>query len=171
MAPTAQVRRTREQIVREHMDSENRHEFDATMATFHHPRYELIATGDVYDGTEEVERYFAETRRAFPDQRNELLALHHANHAVLVEAVVRGTHLGPLRSLPPTGREYELPILSIFFFQGEKLICERVYFDQNTVLRQLGIVRDPLSIGGRLQTLVGHPWTIGRGLVRRVIGR
>ena len=34
----------------EHMESENRHEFDVTMETFEHPRYELIATGDVFDG-------------------------------------------------------------------------------------------------------------------------
>src|SRR5947208_13019999 len=100
MAPTAAVRKKREEIVREHMDSENRHEFDATLKTFDHPRYELIANGEVYDGAEEVQRYYDETRRAFPDQRNELLALHHAEDAVLVEAVVRGTHLGPLRSLP-----------------------------------------------------------------------
>jgi steroid delta-isomerase-like uncharacterized protein len=169
--PNPILRRKRESIVREHMDSENRHEFDATLATFEHPRYELIATGDVYNGTEEVERYFEETRRAFPDQRNELRALHHADDAVLVEAIIRGTHLGPLRSLPPTGRSFELPILSIFLFDGEKLVCERVYFDQATMLRQLGIARDPVSIGGRLETLVGHPLTIGRGLLRRVIGR
>jgi steroid delta-isomerase-like uncharacterized protein len=165
------LREKRESIVREHMDSENRHEFDATMKTFHHPRYELIATGDVYDGAEEVESYFEETRRAFPDQRNELLALHHADDAVLVEAVVRGTHNGPLRSLPPTGRAFELPILAIFVFEEDRLVCERVYFDQATMLRQLGIARDPLTIGGRLETLVGHPLTIGRGLLRRVTGR
>lgn len=171
MAPNPILRRKREAIVREHMDSENRHEFDATMATFDHPRYELMATGQVYDGTEEVERYFEETRTAFPDQRNELLALHHADDAVLVEAVVRGTHLGPLGGLPPTGRTYELPILSIFLFDGEKLIGERVYFDSNTILRQLGVARDPLSLTGRLGTVIGHPLTIGRGIVRRVIGR
>jgi steroid delta-isomerase-like uncharacterized protein len=171
MAPNPLLRRKREELVREHMDSENRHEFDATLETFEHPRYELIGTGEVYDGTEEVERYFEDTRRAFPDQRNELLALHHADDAVLVEAVVRGTHKGPLRSLPPTGREFELPILSIFMFDGDKLIGERVYFDQTTVLRQLGIARDPLSITGRLQTVVGHPWTIWRGVVRQVTGR
>jgi steroid delta-isomerase-like uncharacterized protein len=171
MPPTAAVRRKRESIVREHMDSENSHEFDATLATFDHARYELIATGDVYDGPEEVVRYFEETRRAFPDQRNEVVALHHADDGVLVEAIVRGTHRGPLRSLPPTGRKFELPILAFFVFEGNKLVCERVYFDQATVLRQLGIARDPASLAGRLETLVGHPLTIGRGLVRRVIGR
>jgi steroid delta-isomerase-like uncharacterized protein len=171
MAPTAASRKKREEIVREHMDSENRHEFDATLDTFAHPRYELIATGEVYDGTDEVQGYYDQTRRAFPDQRNELLALHHADDAVLVEAVVRGTHKGPLRSLPPTGREFELPILAIFEFDQNKLVCERVYFDQTTVLRQLGIARDPLSLTGRIQTLVTHPLTIGRGVVRRVTGR
>jgi steroid delta-isomerase-like uncharacterized protein len=171
MPPTDELRRNRESIVREHMDSENRHEFDATMATFHHPRYELVATGDVYDGPDQVQRYFDETRRAFPDQRNELVAMHHADDGVLVEAVVRGTHQGPLRSLPPTGREFELPILSLFVFDEDRLICERVYFDQATMLRQLGIARDPTSLTGRLETLASHPLTIGRGLIRRVTGR
>lgn len=171
MAPNPVLRRKREAIVREHMDSENRHEFDDTMATFHHPRYELMGTGEVHDGPEEVMAYFEDTRSAFPDQRNELLALHHADDAVLVEAVVRGTHSGPLGGLPPTGRSFELPILAIFGFDGDKLMVERVYFDSNTVLRQLGVARDPVSLTGRLGTLVSHPLTISRGLVRRVIGR
>jgi steroid delta-isomerase-like uncharacterized protein len=171
MPPTAALRRKREAIVKEHMDSENRHEFDATLETFHHPRYELIGTGDVYDGPEEVAGYFEETRRAFPDQRNEVLALHHADDGVLVEAVIRGTHEGALRGLPPTGREFEVRILAFFVFEDDKLVCERVYFDQSTVLRQLGIARDPASLTGRVETLVGHPLTVGRSLVRRVIGR
>jgi steroid delta-isomerase-like uncharacterized protein len=171
MAVDAELRRKREEIVREHMDSENRHEFDATMATFHHPRYELVATGEVHDGPEEVAAYFEESRRAFPDQRNELLALHHADDAVLVEAVVRGTHLGPLRALPPTGRTFELPILAIFVFEEDRLTCERVYFDTLTTLRQLGIARDPMSLMGRLEAVVGHPVAIGRGIVRQLTRR
>jgi steroid delta-isomerase-like uncharacterized protein len=171
MVPDPLLRKKREEIVREHMDSENRHQFDDTLATFHHPRYELVPNGEVYDGPEEVMAYFEQTRRAFPDQRNELVALHHADDAVLVEALIRGTHTGPYGSVPPTGRSFELPILSIFVFDDDRLLCERVYFDQNTVLRQLGLARDPLSLGGRLQTLVAHPWTIGHGMVRRVIGR
>jgi steroid delta-isomerase-like uncharacterized protein len=171
MPITAAMRKKREAIVREHMESENRHEFDATLDTFDHPRYELIATGDVYDGPEEVSGYFEESRRAFPDQRNELLSVHHSDDAVIVEAIIRGTHEGPLRSLPPTGREWESRICAMFLFEEDKLVCERVYFDQLTVLRQLGIARDPTTLTGRVETLVSHPVTIGRALVRRVTGR
>ncbi len=67
MPPTKAMREKREAIVVEHMESENRHEFDVTMQTFDHPRYELIATGDVHDGEREVAAYFEETRTAFPD--------------------------------------------------------------------------------------------------------
>jgi steroid delta-isomerase-like uncharacterized protein len=171
MPPATAIRKKREEIVREHMESENRHEFDVTLDTFDHPRYELIATGDVYDGPEEVSAYFEESRRAFPDQRNELRALHHTDDGVMVEAVIRGTHKGNLRSLPPTGREYELPILAFFVFEEDRLVCERVYFDQLTVLEQLGIARDPTSLTGRVETLIGHPLTIGRALIRRATGR
>ena len=146
MAPNPLLRRKREGIVREHMDSENRHEFDDTLATFHHPRYELVATGEVHDGPEEVARYFEDSRRSFPDQRNELLALHHAEDSVCVEAVVRGTHEGPLGGLPPTGREFELPILSIFLFDDDKLVCERVYFDSATIMSQLGLIQPGPSL-------------------------
>src|ERR671911_2754125 len=170
MAVSEELRDKREAIVREHMESENRHEYDATIATFEHPRYELIGTGDVYDGPEEVARYFEETRTAFPDQQNEVIALHHADDAVIVEAWVRGTHLGPYRGLPPTGRRWEMQFVAVFVFEEDRLMCERVYFDANTVLRQLGIAHDPLSITGRLGTVIGHPLTIGRGLVRQVIG-
>ena len=55
------LRDRRGAVVREHMDSENRHDFDATIATFARPRYELIATGEIYDGEEAVRDYFART--------------------------------------------------------------------------------------------------------------
>src|SRR5437764_7987108 len=95
------LRERRESVVREHMESENVHDFDATIGTFGHPRYEIVPTGDVYDGEEEVRRYFAETRAAFPDQRNELIAMHHADDAVIVEFDLLGTHRGELRGIAP----------------------------------------------------------------------
>lgn len=165
-APGADLRERREAVVREHMESENHHDFDTTIATFAHPRYEIIPTGDVYDGEQEVRRYFAETRTAFPDQRNELIALYHAEDAVIVEFDLLGTHLGPLRSLPPTGRAFRTRVCAFFIFEGERIVCERVYFDQLSILRQLGIARDPSSLAGRLAMLVNHPLTIGRALLK-----
>src|SRR3954452_9367816 len=112
------LRQRREAVVRGHMEAENRHEFDVTMATFGHPRYEIVPTGDVYDGEEEVARYFAESRAAFPDQRNEPIAMHHTDDAVIVESDLKGTHLGPLRGIPPTGRAFTCRTLAIFEFEG-----------------------------------------------------
>jgi steroid delta-isomerase-like uncharacterized protein len=140
MAVESDLRATRERIVREHMESENRHEFDVTMATFHHPRYEIVPTGDVYDGQEQVAAYFAESRAAFPDQRNELIALHHADDAVIVEFTLLGTHEGPFRGIPATGRAFECRVTAFFVFEEDRLVCERVYFDVLTILRQLGLV-------------------------------
>ena len=168
---TKALREKREKLVIEHMESENRHEFDVTMETFGHPRYELIATGDVHDGEAEVQAYFDETRTAFPDQRNELIALHHADDAVLVEAWLRGTHLGPYRGLPPTGREFEMRFCAMFLFEGSDLVCERVYFDAGTILRQLGIAHDPLTLRGRVATVFNHPLTVGQAMVRGLLRR
>jgi steroid delta-isomerase-like uncharacterized protein len=134
------LRDIRERVVREHMESENRHEFDVTMGTFKHPRYEIIPTGEIHDGAEAVDRYFKETRAAFPDQRNELIAMHHADDAVLVEFWLRGTHEGELRGIPPTHNAFECRCLAIFEFDGEGLVCERVYFDTATILGQLGLL-------------------------------
>ena len=131
------LRARREALVREHMESENRHEFDVTLGTFDHPRYEIVPTGDVYDGEEEVARYFAETRAAFPDQRNEPIALYHADEGVIVEFWLRGTHRGELRGYAPTGRSFELRALALFLFEEDRLVCERVYFDRATILAQL----------------------------------
>jgi steroid delta-isomerase-like uncharacterized protein len=165
------LRTKREATVREHMESENRHEFDVTMATFHHPRYEIVPTGDVYDGEDEVAEYFRETRAAFPDQRNELIALHHADDAVIAEFDLKGTHLGSFRGLPPTGRDFTCRMTCLFLFEDDRLVCERAYFDSATILRQLGIAHDPASLAGRATTVLTHPLTIGRAVLRQVARR
>ena len=137
---TATLRDRREAVVREHMESENRHEFDVTIATFARPRYEIIPTGEIFDGEEAVRGYFAASRAAFPDQRNELRALHHTDDAVISEFDLLGTHLGSLRGIPPTGKTFRCPMTAFFFFEGDRIVCERVYFDSATILRQLGLM-------------------------------
>ena len=171
MSPEKDIRAARERLVREHMESENVHEYNVTIGTFHHPRYELIGTGDVFDGEEEVRAYFAESRTAFPDQRNEPIAFHHADEALIAEFWLRGTHLGSFRGLPPTGRSFECRMAAFFVFGGPdntELDCERVYFDAATILRQLGVAHDPNTLTGRIATVFNHPLTIGGALLRRL---
>jgi steroid delta-isomerase-like uncharacterized protein len=166
MTVAVDIESKREAIVREHMESENRHEFDVTMGTFHHPRYEIIPTGDVHDGEAAVAAYFKETRTAFPDQRNELIALHHAHDSVVAEFYLKGTHDGPFRGLPPTGRSFTCRMVALFLFEEDRLVGERVYFDSATILRQLGVAHDPLTLKGRVATVLNHPLTIARGVIR-----
>jgi hypothetical protein len=128
------VRATREATVREHMAAENALDFDRALATFGHPRYELIATDTVHDGPDEVMRYFRDSRAAFPDQRNELISLRHADDAVIVEFWLLGTHKG---GPDPTGRPFRCRMTAFFIFEGVDLVCERVYFDSATIRRQL----------------------------------
>jgi len=137
MTESADLRARREAVGREHMEAENVHEFDRVIDTFSHPRYELIATDRIHDGEDAVREYFRETRTAFPDQRNELISLRHAEDAVIVEFWLLGTHLGPLLGIEPTGRTFRCRMAAFFLFEDDRIVCERVYFDSATILRQL----------------------------------
>jgi steroid delta-isomerase-like uncharacterized protein len=145
MTVDANQRAHRETVVRRHMESENTHELEVTLGTFRHPRYELVATGQVYDGEAEVREYFRQTRTAFPDQRNELIALHHADDGVIAEFWLLGTHLGPLQGVPPTGKSFRVRMAAFFLFEGDGIVCERVYFDSQSLLRQLLEGAGPLT--------------------------
>jgi steroid delta-isomerase-like uncharacterized protein len=131
------LRAAREAVVRRHMEAENVLDFDVVIATFAHPRYEIVATGEVHDGEAAVREYFRATRTAFPDQRNVLVSLRHADDAVVVEFDLLGTHRGPLAGIEPTGRGFRCRMAAIYLFDGAGLVCERVYFDSATILRQL----------------------------------
>ncbi len=148
MTQTDTWRERREAIVREHMESENDHAFDVTLDTFDRPRYEIVPTGDVFDGPEAVRGYFEDTRTAFPDHRNELIALHHTDAGVIAEFVLKGTHEGPLRGIPATGRSFACRSVAFFLFEEDRLVCERVYFDAATILGQLGLVQPAPALTG-----------------------
>jgi predicted ester cyclase len=137
MDPSTDAGTRHEAVVREHMASENELRFEDTLATFTHPRYELIGTGQVYDGVDEVLAYYAASRAVFPDQRNEIRAVHHADDAVVVEFDLLGTHTGSLAGEEPSGRSFRCPMVALFIFEGEGIVCERVYFDSGTIYRQL----------------------------------
>jgi hypothetical protein len=123
---TDQRRVAREQLVIEHMESENVQEWARTMATFSHARYEL-PDGQVVDGHDDVMRYWIEGRTVVPDQRNELITLEHPNDdCVLIHFWLRGS---------PTNRKrpFERTLWAIFDFdERDLMINERVYIERPT---------------------------------------
>ncbi len=118
--------------MREHMASENDHEFDRTIATFAHPRYELMASGEVFDGEDDVRAYFARSRTLFPDQRNENAVLRSVDDGVVVEFDLLGTHRD-------TGKSFRSRMLAMFLFEpdGDGIVCERVYYDTSSIVAQV----------------------------------
>ncbi|MFE2447311.1 ester cyclase [Stenotrophomonas sp. NPDC087984] len=136
--PPESVLRAREKLVLDHFRDEVAQDWDATLSTFPHPHYELIALMRVHDGDSEVREYYDGTRVAFPDQNHEIIALRHSVDAVIVEFWLMGTHLGPLGKIPSTGAGHRTRMNAYFIFdENENLVTERIYFDQLTILKQL----------------------------------
>ncbi len=145
---TDELRQRRLEVLEEHFTSEVDQEFDRTLATFNgHPRYEIMATGQIYDGADEVLAYHRRQRTAFPDQRHENVRHHFADDAVIAEFDLLGTNLGELYGMPPTGRSFRVPVIAVFFFEGERITNERIYLDTVSLLTQIGR-RDVLAPAG-----------------------
>jgi hypothetical protein len=130
------------------MELEISHDWDGVIATFDHPRYELLGPGTVFDGEDAVRAYFAASRTPFPDQGNEVIAIaaDDATDSVLVEFWLTGTHLGPLQ-LPSgvveaTGKAFRIRMAASFEFApgSDKIVCERPYYDQSAVLKALDLL-------------------------------
>lgn len=135
-------------VVRRHMALEIAHDWDGVIATFDHPRYELMGPGTVFDGEAAVRSYFAASREPFPDQSNEVIAIaaDGNSNTVLVEFWLTGTHLGPLklglRTIEPTGRAFRIRMAASFEFApgSDRIVCERPYYDQSAVMKALGLL-------------------------------
>lgn len=133
------LRARRDAVVKAHIEAETiQHDVAAALATFHHPRYEVPAMGAVVDGGDAVHGLLTQLLGAFPDFWLEQIAVHHADNAVILECRFGGTHRGPWASIAATGNPMEVQAACIFVFEGDRLVCEKVYFDHATVLRQLG---------------------------------
>jgi len=159
----------RRAVVEEHIQCENRHDLDALMATFGtDARYDDEPWGDHRTGRDGVRSYYIELMRALPDLAIEVKQWHVAAETLVVEVIIRGTHLGPWRGLPATGRRMEFPLCGIYAFDAnDRLAGERIYYDRGVVLSQLGLFSEPMRGWGRVVTGLSHPLTIARAYLRR----
>ncbi|MCG3200347.1 MAG: hypothetical protein NFCOHLIN_00199 [Gammaproteobacteria bacterium] len=77
-----------------------------------------------------------------------------------------GTHEGPFRNIPPTGRKVALEGASILEIEGDHLCSARVYFDSRSIPEQLGmqVMVQPRSIG---QSVFGYGVNLRTGNAAR----
>jgi steroid delta-isomerase-like uncharacterized protein len=158
-------------IVEQHIRFENDHDLEGVLRTFGETaRYDDEPWGEHYAGQDGVRQFYEQLMRALPDIEITVQRRHVAEDAILVEVVIRGTHLGAWRGLPATGRSVEFPLCGVYTFDGDdRLAGERIYYDRGSVLRQLGVFHEPQNVLGRICIVATHPITIARAFVRKLL--
>jgi len=146
---TDDLRERRLEVLDVHFQSEIDHDWDRCLSTFRDvPRYEIVPTGQIHDGAEQVVAYHVAQRTAFPDQRHEHVRFHFADDdTVIAEFDLLGTNTGEFLGLPATGRTFRVATIAVFQFDGDRIVNERVYLDSASLLRQIGH-EDLLPIAG-----------------------
>jgi steroid delta-isomerase-like uncharacterized protein len=160
-------------LVEQHIRLENEHDLEGVLRTFGETaRYDDEAWGEQYMGRDGVRQFYEQLMRVLPDLEIKVQRRHVTEDAILVEVLIRGTHLGGWRGLPATGRRVEFPLCGVYTFDGDdRLAGEKIYYDRGTVLRQLGVFHEPQSVIGQIATLATHPVTIARALARKALHR
>jgi steroid delta-isomerase-like uncharacterized protein len=158
-------------LVEQHIRLENEHDLEGVLRTFGPTsRYDDQAWDEHYEDGNGVRRFYEQLMKALPDLEIEVQHRHVTEAAILVEVVIRGTHLGAWRGLPPTGRGVEFPLCGVYTFDAhDRLAGEKIYYDRGTVLRQLGVFHEPESVLGQISTLLTHPATMARALARKLL--
>jgi steroid delta-isomerase-like uncharacterized protein len=154
-------------IVDQHVRLENEHDLEGVLNTFGDAaRYDDEPWNEHYEGRSGVRLFYEQLMKALPDLAIDVQRRHVTDEAIVLEVIIRGTHLGGWRGLPPTGRRVEFPLCGIYTFDpANRLVGERIYYDRGTVLRQLGVFHEPQSGLGRIFILVAHPNTFLRYLL------
>lgn len=131
------LRRRRDEVLQQLLEAQNAGDVTAALDCFTHPRYELIGNSRVYDGDDDVRRYYEMTRHYFPDLHFEVIEVHHAADTVVAELWMSGTHLGSGPDFEAGGRRFRCRTAVIFTFADDLVTCARVYYDTGTIARQL----------------------------------
>src|SRR5215469_10696100 len=94
--PVSKDRRSaRVAIVDEHIRLENAHDLEGVLNTFGDTaRYEDEAWEEHYEGASGVRSFYTQLMAALPDLFIDVKSTHVSDEAIVVEVIIRGTHLG-----------------------------------------------------------------------------
>jgi predicted ester cyclase len=94
--------------------------------------YEVVPTGQRWEGHAGAAEFYRSFLGAFPDVRFDLLDIVIGPQGVIEVAQMTGTHQGPWAAMVPTGRAVRLVVLIHFPWDpaSQKFAGEKVYFDR-----------------------------------------
>ena len=128
---------------------------DAALATMtENPHVLLMGSGVVRVGRAAVREFYADKflPNIPPDLEITTLSQTFGDDRIVEEMAVRFTHTIDMNWLlpgvRPTGRKAEFIVAVFIQFDGGKIAHEHAYWDQATVLSQLGVLDHPLVVGG-----------------------
>ena len=128
----ATLRRIKRLWVR-HSIAEDRRDIDGLVATLAPDCvYEIVPTGQRWEGHDGARAFYAELFAAFPDNAFELTDIVIGPQGVFEVAILRGTNLGPWAGVAPSGLPVRLRIIIPFPWDESTSLFggERIYFDR-----------------------------------------
>ena len=101
-----------------------------------------MPTGETL-GLDELKSFAATWRESFPDWHSTLEDLIVEGDRVAERWTGRGTHLGEVWGIPPTGKLVEVPGSVFYRIVGGKIVEFRGQFDMMGLMQQLGAIASP----------------------------
>jgi predicted ester cyclase len=116
-----------------HSIAEDRRDIDGLIETLTPDCvYELVATGQRWEGHAGAREFYGTLFAAFPDNRFDLTDIVIGPQGVMEVATLSATHRGPFAGLPPSGRPVRLTVVIHFPWDpdAELFTGERIYLDR-----------------------------------------
>ena len=101
-----------------------------------------LPTGEVLNPNE-LKIFVGTWRESFPDWHSTFEELIAEGDRVAERWTGRGTHLGELQGIPPTGKRVEAPGSVFYRIAGGKIVELRASFDMMGLMQQLGALVNP----------------------------
>ena len=119
-----------------HSIAEDRRDIDGLIATLAADCvYEIVPTGQRWEGHDGARRFYTELFGAFPDNRFALTEIVIGPQGVFEVATLTGTNQGPWAGAPPSGLPVALQVLILFPWDpaANRFSGERIWFDRGSI--------------------------------------
>jgi len=130
--------------VAEHFRAENAHDWPAVHHTFvqgDEAYYDVVPLSKRFRGISGVQDFYSTISAALPDFQVETTVEYDVPGCSIREVTCTGTHRAEYCGVPGSGNRIRFEVAVFFIFgngkDAGKLMAERIYFDNETVVRQM----------------------------------